>query len=92
VTSDAPGYLYSMAFEHPMYPENQVELRIPIFEGPEHIGRLSLYRTTGGERLYTDIRLISRRLLPALVVSLRRLSEATMPQRRRAASDVPLTP
>ena len=87
VTPDPPGYLYRMTFEHPMYPDNQVELRIPVFEGPERIGRLSLYRTTGGDRLYTDIRLISRRLLPALVISMRRLSEAALPERRRAASD-----
>ena len=42
VTPDPPEYLYPMTFEHPMYPENQVELRIPVFEGQERIGRLSL--------------------------------------------------
>jgi hypothetical protein len=35
------------------------------------VGRISLYRTVSGARLYTDLRLIPQRLVPALVFALK---------------------
>ena len=74
VSRDGPGYLLALTFEHLIHPEHEIELRIPIFEGGLGVGRLSLFRTAEGERLYTDARLIARRLVPSLVSGLRRIA------------------
>ena len=73
VTRDASGYLLTLTFEHPLNPEHQVEIRLPLYDGDRLVGRISVFRTSEGERLYTDIRLLSRHLAPTLVASLRRI-------------------
>jgi UDP-GlcNAc:undecaprenyl-phosphate GlcNAc-1-phosphate transferase len=74
VTKDGAGYLLGLTFERLIHPEQEVELRVPIFADGQCVGRLSLFRTAEGARLFTDVRLVARRLAPALLGTLRRLA------------------
>jgi hypothetical protein len=48
-----------------------MEIRVPMYHQDAVVGRISLYRTVSGARLYTDLRLIPQRLVPALVFALK---------------------
>jgi hypothetical protein len=71
-------------FEHLVRPEQELELRTPLWDGGRCVGHLSLFRTSGGDRLYTDLRLVAKYVAPALVRTLRRLAP------RRAEGDAEL--
>jgi UDP-GlcNAc:undecaprenyl-phosphate GlcNAc-1-phosphate transferase len=71
VTRGSGGCELSLAFEHPLRPKDQMEIRVPMYHQDTVVGRISLYRTVSGARLYTDLRLIPQRLVPALVFALK---------------------
>lgn len=74
---DASGQaVLALTFEHLLNPEHHLEIRVPIYRGGEEVGWLCLHRTTEGSRLFTDLRLVSKRLAPALVGALERLPAA----------------
>lgn len=75
VERDGMGYRVSMTFERLLRPELEVELKVPLFERGEKVGRFSLYRSAEGPRLFTDVRLVSRGLGPVFVKALRGLPE-----------------
>ncbi len=75
-TRDAAGYRYTITFERLIHPERQVEIRVPVFDDEHEIGSVSLFRSAEGERLFTDVRLVARLLVPAIVTALVRLSES----------------
>jgi UDP-GlcNAc:undecaprenyl-phosphate GlcNAc-1-phosphate transferase len=68
------GCRLTIGFETSLHPEQEVEVRVPILSNGETVGRLSFYRTPSGSRLFTDIRLVSSLLSPALADNLQRLS------------------
>ena len=68
------GVLVNIEFEHALHPEQEIEVRVPLWVAGRSVGRLSLYRTIAGERLYTDLRLVARQLGPALVKALTRVA------------------
>ena len=74
VVRDGDGVLVGLRFEHALHLEQEFEVRVPLWEDDHSIGRLSLYRTIGGERLYTDLRLVAKTLGPALMNALRRVA------------------
>ena len=72
VSRDGSGYLLSLSFEDATSPEVEVEIRVAIWSDGERVGRLSLFRRGEGRRLFTDVRLVPQRLIPALVGALER--------------------
>lgn len=67
------GYQLRLEFERVLHPELEYEIRIPVWLGEQRVGRLSLHRPASGRRLYTDVRLVARELVPVLGETLRRL-------------------
>jgi UDP-GlcNAc:undecaprenyl-phosphate GlcNAc-1-phosphate transferase len=74
VVHDADGRRLSLTFEHVLNPAQEIEVRIPISADGRVGGRISLYRSTAGPRLFTDLRLVAKLMVPALHETLRRLA------------------
>jgi UDP-GlcNAc:undecaprenyl-phosphate GlcNAc-1-phosphate transferase len=72
VVADASGSTLSLTFEHLLRPVRHVELKVPLYADDRRVGFLSFFRSTEGDRLYTDLRLVSQRLVPSLVQGLQR--------------------
>ena len=71
------GCLWRWAAPAPFVEEGAFEVRLPFRdERGRRIGRLSLWRPLGGQRLFTDIRLVADELLPEFENGLKRLREA----------------
>ena len=71
---DGDGRRLALTFEHVLNPAQEIEVRIPIAGDGPWSGRLSLYRSTAGPRLFTDIRLVARLVVPALRETFERLA------------------
>lgn len=89
VEREGNGYRVRMTFERLLRPDLEVELSVPLFQHGEKVGRMSLYRSAEGPRLFTDIRLVGRGLGPVLVKTLARLGE-TMPPAEVVAVAAPV--
>ena len=63
---DGSGIRLRVDYQRILRADQEYELRLPIFNNDQRIGRLSLYRRSSGHRLYTDVRLLAQRLAPAL--------------------------
>jgi hypothetical protein len=74
VVVEADGRRLSMTFEHVLNPAQEIEVRIPISAEGRPGGRISLYRTTAGPRLFTDLRLVAKLVVPAIHETLERLA------------------
>lgn len=74
LSADADGVRLTLTYEHVLRPDQEVEFRVPIVDDGNQVGRLSLYRSVAGPRLFTDIRLVSRLLVPAMSDTLRVLA------------------
>jgi UDP-GlcNAc:undecaprenyl-phosphate GlcNAc-1-phosphate transferase len=72
--SDGGEVRLHRVFERVLHPEQEYEIRVPIHFADGSMGTLSLFRNSSGARLYTDIRLVSRVLVPALSRTLERLA------------------
>lgn len=69
------GYLMRLGFERVLHPEQEFEIRVPLWRDGSRLGRLSFYRPSSGRRLYTDVRLVAQDLAPVLGRALRRLPD-----------------
>ena len=67
------GVLMRLDFGHVLHPGQEYEIRLPLWDDDEQVGRLSLRRPTTGRRLYTDVRLIALELTPAIGEALGRM-------------------
>ena len=74
VSVEADGRRVTLTYEHVLYPEQEVELRVPVHLNGASIGRVSLFRTTAGSRLFTDVRLVAKLLVPAIRDAMVRLA------------------
>jgi UDP-GlcNAc:undecaprenyl-phosphate GlcNAc-1-phosphate transferase len=68
------GTRLRLELERPLRPDLEFEIRLPVVVDGVQIGRLSLFRTTSGRRLFTDVRLVGRLVTPTLASTLGRLS------------------
>lgn len=66
-----------LEYERVLHPDQEYEIRVPIVLPDHRIGRLSLFRRSSGHRLFTDVRLVSDLLAPAISRTLGRLARAT---------------
>jgi len=74
VSSNPRGYLLRAVNERVLHPEQEYEIRMPLVFRDGRTGHLSLYRDSSGPRLFSDIRLVARRLVPELTRALDRLA------------------
>lgn len=75
VHADLEGYRAEVRFERPLRASQEFEIRVPLAFSDGRSGRLSLFRRPTGSRLFTDIRLVSQLLVPAIADALERLSD-----------------
>ncbi len=75
-TLDGGGVRLRIDFDRVLRGDQEYEIQTPVFDQGAQVGRLSFHRRSTGHRLYTDIRLIARRLAPALGKNLVRLAAA----------------
>lgn len=80
VKRDGAGHRLTLALGADA-PFQEIEVRVPILLGDERVGRFSLFRDAGGERLFTDLRLLPTLLVPALVEALRRAANGVVAER-----------
>lgn len=76
VVVEGEGRRILLTYEHVLRPEHEVELRLPMHLDGVTIGRVSLFRTTAGARLFTDLRLAAKLLVPAIRDALVRLARS----------------
>lgn len=76
VRSDVTGCEVSKTYERLINAELEVEFTFPVYENAKRVGRFSLFRSSDGDRLYSDMRIVARQLVPALVRALTRLASA----------------
>lgn len=69
------GHRLRIEYERVLHPDQEYEVRLPVYLVDEEIGVMSLFRNTGGPRLYTDLRLVARMLVPVVARTLERLAE-----------------
>lgn len=74
VTGNPRGYLVRIVYERVLHPEQEYEIRLPLAFRDGRIGELSLYRDSSGPRLFSDVRLVARQLVPALTRALERVA------------------
>ena len=74
VHSDDSGCVVRIVYERILHPEQEFEIRVPIHFADDRMGRLSLFRSATGPRLFTDVRLVAEILAPALTHTLDRLA------------------
>jgi len=74
VSGGSDGYRVEVAYDRTLHPEHEFEIRVPIRFADGRQGRLSLFRSSAGSRLFTDIRLVNSVLTPAVAASLDRLA------------------
>lgn len=86
VEPDADGHRLDLTFGEAVLVA-QLEIRVPITVCGRPVGRLSLFRTAAGDRLFTDLRLLPGVLVPALVSALDRcrVSAREVPVREATA-------
>lgn len=76
VAVDGSGIKVDLVFGESV-PATPIEIRVPVHFSGQHVGRFSLFRTSKGERLFTDLRLIPGLLVPSLVTALHNCSRGS---------------
>lgn len=70
------GYRVRLDFVEVLRPEQAYEIRVPLVFSHQGSGRISLTGLTGGDRLFTDVRLVAQLVAPSVVSTLERLGDA----------------
>ncbi|MDE3004283.1 MAG: MraY family glycosyltransferase [Gemmatimonadota bacterium] len=73
-TPDGGGFRLRVDFDRVLHGDQEYKIQAPVLYEGAQVGRLSFCGRSTGHRLYTDIRLIARRLAPALGETLGRLA------------------
>lgn len=63
---DGQGVKVRLDFDRVLHPDQEYEIRLPVYHDDRQVGRLSLFRRSTGHRLHTDVRLVAQQLAPTL--------------------------